>query len=105
MISPSSALDFSLSFLIDASLIWGTSKLFDYERLSLGFGLSLVSGMILTTIHNNYGQIAWMGIATPWLIDWLKENLQNAHALKKFIKKLSANSTSDSILQRLKFQF
>jgi small GTP-binding protein len=105
LLSPLSVLDLILSTTIDASLIWGAIGFLGYDRWGAGLGLSLINGIILASIHSHYGQIAWAGIATPWFIDWLRQDLRKANTLKKFIEKLRIDCSQESILHRLKFKF
>ncbi len=97
LISPFPVLGFILSTLIDSSLILGASRFWGYGRLGLGLGLSVISGIILANIPNHYGQIIWLAGATPWLIDWLKQDLQKAYGLQNLIAEVTENCTPGSI--------
>lgn len=105
LLSPSSLLDLILSTLIDTSLIWGAIEFLGYGRWGAGLGLSMIGGIILASIHSHYGQIAWAGIATPWFIDWLRQDLQKTNTLKQFMEELKTNCPENSMLHRLKFKF
>ena len=105
IITPISALDFGLSILIDTSLMVGAIGLLGYIRLGQGMVFSVINAMVLISIPNQFAQIAWLGVATPWLLEWLWQDLQKPHALNQFIKKLQMNYPQDSMLQRLKFKF
>jgi len=104
LISPSSLLDFILSILIDGSLIQAATNL-GYINLRAGLSLSVTSATILINIQNHYGQIAWLGMTTVLLIDWLRLDLLKAHILKQFLEQLQLHISPNSIIHRLKFKF
>jgi hypothetical protein len=83
----------------------GAIGLLGYIRLGQGMVFSVINAMVLISIPNQFAQIAWLGVATPWLLEWLWQDLQKPHALNQFIKKLQMNYPQDSMLQRLKFKF
>jgi len=103
LLSPSSGLDLVLSIVIDGGAIVLATTLLGSLNLSAGMSLSITSAIVLANIHSHYGQIIWVAMTTPWLIDWIVQDLQKPHAINQFIKNLRASSPQNSILIRLNF--
>ncbi len=85
---------------IDFGVVFGIRLALGGGNWKLGFGSSILSGIILANIQNHFGQIAWLGIYTPGLIIWI---LQKNSISSKLIKKLKSSSSENSILRRLEF--
>lgn len=110
LLSPSSGLNFILSVGIDggaivSSFLWGS------VNLGVGMGLSVslivnliaINAIILANIPNHYAQIGWIAVSTPWLIDWIYQDLQKPHAVNRLIKDLRAIGSKNSIVHKLNF--